>query len=682
MTADHLSYKRASGVCLIGLAIQFVLALVMLLYGRLGQDPAGIVGAMPMLLGLPVWASLALVFHQHRLERLEALEAEAYRASSAAQASVFEEAGADQQVQAGKLAWMHKWFLPFVGLFYGIVMTGLGVMFFIRSRAVISHVTDYKPPAEQGWAIAIGVGIAVIGFIFARFVAGMAKQKVWALLHAGSAAAVGAALVGAALALAHFVLAAVKKPELIEYLPVVLAGFTAALGAESILNFILNLYRPRRAGEYQRPAFDSRVLAFIAAPDRLAASISEAINYQFGFDVSSTWFYRLLARSVGSLVALGLLTMWALSIFVVVRPNETGLLLVNGTLRRTVEPGLVVKHPWPFASVITFPSSAATTLTIGSAAPAGDGPILWTTEHSADEKEKLFLLQPDRAEGATPGGADRPGDLVLIAAEFPVQYRVRDLEKYLSLAQDGAGENRDKVRQDLLTAVASGIIIRHVATRSLSEMLGPERAEIAAEVKRLVQAEFDRLESGAEVIFVGLAGVHPEQSVAPAFEAVVRKDQARETELEKSRAYSIRTLASVAGEVGRARAILAELDRLDALKASGAPEPARAEQERVILDKIVEAGGEAASLISRAKAYRWERHMKERARVVRSRGQIASYRAAPLVYRMTQFTEALRSMAEGRRVIITAFPDLRIDLNKEETEPNISGLAPTTETKK
>ncbi|HVZ92982.1 MAG TPA: SPFH domain-containing protein [Phycisphaerales bacterium] len=676
MNADHLSYKRATTVSLVGLAVQAVLAVLMLIYGRLGGDPAATTGAIAMLLGLPVWASLALVFHQHRLERLEALETEAYRASTAAQASVFEQAGADQTVQAGKLAWMHRWFLPAVSLLFAAAMVGVGIVRFLDARETLRKLgessIDFQPPPLHGWAIAIGVGVAVIGFIFARFIAGMAKERVWSLLHAGSAVAVAAALIGAAQVVSHFLFIATRKSELLQYLPAALAVFMIAIGAEALLNFVLNLYRPRRAGEYQRPAFDSRVLSFIAAPDRLAASLSEAVNYQFGFDVSSTWFYRLIARSVGSLFILGVLAIWAMSLFAVVKPDETGLLLVNGKLVRTVDPGLVIKYPWPFSTVVTFPSSAAARLNIGAQAPNKDGPILWTTEHSEDEKDRLFLLQPaavDRRADA------RSGDLVLMAAEVPVLYRVADLQKYLALAQDGPGDAPDKTRQDFLTSVASGLVIRHVATRRLDEMLGPDRSAIADEIKSLLQSEFDKLNAGVQVIFVGISGVHPEQSVAPAFEAVVQKDQRREALIEQSQAFAIRELARVAGEAGRARNIIAELDRYESLKNENASEPQRLEQEQKILDLITNAGGEAASLIADARAYRWERHMSLRSQAVRADGRVASYRAAPLYYKAAEFVEAMRTALKQTRVIISPFPNPRIDLNKEESEPNISSLA-------
>ena len=56
----------------------------------------------------------------------------------------------------------------------------------------------------------------------------------------------------------------------------VILVFMFAVAGEITLNFILNLYRPRRRGEVPRPAFDSRVLSLLAAPDSIVRSINEA----------------------------------------------------------------------------------------------------------------------------------------------------------------------------------------------------------------------------------------------------------------------------------------------------------------------------------------------------------------------------------------------------------------------
>ncbi|MDX2114222.1 MAG: SPFH domain-containing protein [Planctomycetota bacterium] len=674
MTADHLSYRRATGVCLTGLALQIALGLALLIYGVLGDDSAALTGGMGILLGSPIWVALALVFHQHRLERLEALEREAYQASGAAQASVFEESGGDLEQQQQRLAWMHRWFLPTVSLVVAAGFVGVGVVRYLLTRWQFNDEANFAPPSEHGWAISLGVGVAVIGFVFARFVAGMAKQRAWLLLHAGSAAAVGSALIGAGIAASHFIMVAARSEFMLRVLAPVLAGLLVALGAEMVLNFVLNLYRPRKAGEYQRPGFDSRVLAFVAAPDKLAESISEAINYQFGFNVSSTWFYQLLARSVVSLVVLAVGVLWLMSIFTVVAPHERGLLSRNGNLVREVGPGLVIDLPWPLSRVERFPADAVNVIHVGTPAPIGEGPILWTNEHAVEES--YMLVQP--SGGGAEGGSS---DLNLLAIEIPIHYVVSDLKKYKLLAVDGTRGRIDQYRSELLTAMASSAVIEYVATLSVDEILGTRRREMSDRIRSLVQAEFDRAEAGVRVLFAGVAGTHPQKEVAPAFEDVVRTDLRRLAEVEKAEADALRSLAAVVGDVDRARSIVAELDVLERMKSAvpRAPEAEQIRQEQKINDMIATAGGDAAVLIAEAKADRWRKHMTARARAASSEGLIASYRAAPLAFRTKRWLDALREAADGARVYMVP-PGVRVRFNGEELVPSVAGFEPAPET--
>lgn len=681
MTADHYSYKRATAVSLIGLGIQAILALALWIYARIGTDPSAMTGALAVALGMPVWAALALVFHQHKLERLEAMEAEAYAASSAAHASVFEEAGADQRSQAVRLAWMHKWFLPTVSLIVAAAYLGLGAVRYLMTNQLPRPDSTFAAPTLSGWAIALGVGAAVIGFIFARFVAGMAKQKAWSLLHAGSAAAVSCTLIGGALVLAHFIFVATGSQTLLRYLPLALSIYMIALGAEILISFVLNLYRPRKKGEYPRPAFDSRVLAFLAAPDRLAESISEAINYQIGFNVSSTWFYQLLARSVLSLVALGLLALWAMSIFTVVRPHERGLLFRNGRLVKEVGPGLVVDLPWPWGSVERFPAEAVNELHLGTPKPTEPGPILWTNDHTKDETYMLVQAGITRAagdEGSTAAGR-APSDLNLLALEVPVHYVINDLERYKRLAQDGPSDRPDEVRQQFLRSIASSALMQVVATYTVDDILGPARPDMAQEIRDHLQKEFDRIEAGVRVIFVGVEGAHPEKSVAPAFEEVVAADQKRLAEIEKAEAEAIRTLASVVGEVERARSIVSELERLDRIKSAGATSEERTLQEQRVLDLIMDAGGEAAAMLAAARAERWEKHLRARARAAGAGGQLSLYRAAPGPFMISRTVDALRAATEGGRVYIVPSDKVRVRVNQEEIAPVVSAFASSPE---
>ena len=126
--------------------------------------------------------------------------------------------------------------------------------------------------------------------------------------------------------------------------------------AEITLNFILNLYRPRIPGEVQRPAFDSKGLSLLAAPDNIVRSLNEAVNYQFGFDVTSSWGYQLLLRSLASLVALGVIALVLLSTMVVVEPHQQAIRLRGGAMVRdeVYRSGIMWKRPWPLETAQVY----------------------------------------------------------------------------------------------------------------------------------------------------------------------------------------------------------------------------------------------------------------------------------------------------------------------------------------
>ncbi len=663
MRSDEIAFKRATSVSLIGAGFQAAVTVALLLYGVFGQDKAALAATFYALLGLPVWIVLALLYQQHRLERAEAAEAEMYARSSAAQASVFEGAADDLRVAARRLAWMHRWMTPAVSL---LIAGGLVAVGWWRVRQARPELIpgQFEAPPLTGWAVAVGLGIAVLAFIFARFVAGMAKQRVWANLRAGAGVAVGVSLAGLAIAVAHGAeFLGFTVP--VRYLHTGMGWAMIGLGAEIVLNLVLDLYRPRRAGEIPRPAFDSRILSFVAAPDRIATSISEAINYQVGSDVSSTWFYRLLSRSFAKLVLFGVLVVVALSCFAVVAPNERAIRLRMGRFVGEVESGVVFKAPWPIETVRRYPAERVQEIAAGTPPARTDGPILWTNEHTTGE---AFLLV--QAGGV---GAERdPSSVSLLAIEAPVLYTVGNLRDYLELAADSVDpKDRDKMRRELLTSIAQRETMLHVSALTVDEILAGDRSAMGEALRQRIQGAFDARKAGVRVLFVGVAAAHPPQrdEVALSFERVVSADILKATAIERAQARAIRSLAEVAGDVALANRIVGELDGLERLRAQGGAETAETAQEQGIEALLDEAGGSAAGEILQARADRWKKAMRFRAEALRQQGRLASFRAAPSVYTARLYFEALAGALEGVRLFITAVEDPRIRFDLTEVQP-------------
>ncbi len=434
----------------------------------------------------------------------------------------------------------------------------------------------------------------------------MAKQPAWANLSGGATMAVGGALLGLLLAVASFV-DQIGPNVVVRYSMIVVPVFMILIGAEVLLNFLLGIYRPRRAGEFDRAAFDSRLLSLFAAPDRIAQSISDAINYQLGFNVTGGWMYRLLSRAVLPLLGVGLLVIWGLSSLAVVQPHQRAVVLRFGEVHRAdVGPGLHLKAPWPIdtlyvpeyierddkgrARVKDRTVTGLRLVQIGTM-PAGTADaILWTNDHVGEEiyqYVRTTTVAPRTVEGGAGGGtqlAVELADLAMVSVEIPLYYRISDVRKFDELAP---ADRRD----DLLRAVARMHVTRFFQSKTLEDVVAGNRPAMAVELQSLLQKAFDQLNpdpvtgtprgAGVEIVRLGLNGVHPPKNTATSFESVVQADQRREANIEAARTDAVRTLTRVVGDVSRASAILAELDAVENLRKRNAPEnEVRAQEAR------------------------------------------------------------------------------------------------------
>jgi membrane protease subunit HflK len=682
MRGDYLNYRDATRVSLGGLALHLAWGLFVLLYAIYGRDHAAQSIAFYVLTGTAAWLTLAIVFDQHRRERVEALEAASLAAAGGSAASVFNEGAQDLRLAARRLAGMHRWLVPIVGVALGAGLILLGII--RRERAfALADAANYVRPAHTGWAIVIGLALAVTGFLFARFVSGMAKQSVWRNLGAGATWSVASALMGLALAVAHFSVVA-GTDVVYRWLAPVAVVAQVVLGAEIILNFLLELYRPRKQGDVPRPAFESRLLSFVAAPDRIAQSIGEAISYQLGRDVRNSWMYRLLTRYWAALIAVGLLGAWLLSAVAVVLPHQRAMVLRLGAVREAnLAPGWHFKLPWPVERVV-IPTYTYTdqrqkthtlrttegvrTLHVGS--PAADrttpGPLLWTEQHVTEER--YLIVRAGGHRGA--GGGDE--GLALVAVEVPVGYVITDV-----LAWETFASPRD--REALLRAVAERAVMQHLASMTLHDMLGTRRAALGEALRERIDSAFRDLPpsgAGVRILSVGTQGIHPPVKVAPSFESVIATEHKTQAWVLAARADAARRLTEVAGSVDLAREIIDALTAEQELEARGAPEE-ELEEHRLAVQRLIErAQGRAATMILEARADRWARHMGERARLARYMGQVSSYRAAPMLFQATLYLDALREAMSGSRLFITDGVRLRLRFEAQERDTGFSVFNP------
>ncbi len=697
---DQFVFRQATRVAGLGALFQSALALFLLVYGNLAADTGLILAGLFVATGVLNWTSLAVLFHQHRLERVESLENEEIASQRGGAASAFEGERVENQAASRRLRLMHQWLAPVASVLVALMLGALcyGTLLWLgRLDDSQGNATTFRVGAHLGWQLAICTGLALVTFIFSRFVAGMAKQKAWQNLRGGAGAMVGNALVLLALAVGT-IFQVFKKDGVLEAIAYGIAIFAGVIAAETLLNLILNLYRPRKASETPRPAFDSKLLGLAAAPDSIVRSINEAVNYQFGFDITSSWGYQLLVRSVLRLCSLGAVVLLLMSMIVVVSPSEQAVRLRGGrVIGEVVQGSMLFKWPWPFETVERFDIGQIRTLVLGAKLLPTSTVNLWPVEGEPDTERLPFIVLASSLQSALSApevGADATrqqemsdadaarvsNQFALIDADIVLEYRVRadGLLEYLQFCGDARSRGSAlDMRERTLRAIALREASQLFSTRSIDQVLSPQGDSFVSQLKQRVQGAFDQGRTGVEVVGILLPVLRPPagESAGMFEELSIDVQNARKIIDEANRALNV-TLSTLVGSPAAARTIVAAIDDLKRAEKDFGPESPAAREKRAQVETLMlDARAQAASVISTARAKRWDMLMRARTTSSEVLGQAANYHMAPEIYRERAIMAVLtRALAAARIKYVLAVDPARVefDVQMEQPEPGLN----------
>ena len=714
MALDQQSYARARNAALGGLVIQAGLFLATLVTAYYTASPLLFAMTWHVLAGVPVWIILWMIFNQHRLERIEALEAEQLSRADAATATIFTENADDLQLARRRLDNLYKWGVPAVSLLIAVFLVGMGGFLIYANYGVLKPLFVGRTSATQtqeildslipryvnnGIVTAVLAAFFFVTFIFARYAAGMTKITEWSPLRGGASYLMGNFLV-ALLAFVSMVFVLFDNRMVLATMTIVVPVIITLLGVEIILAQLLAMYRPRKPGEIPRAAYDSRLLGMLTSPKSLGKAITDTINYQFGFEVSRSWFYQLLSRAITPLILFGVIILFIISTVVVVPPDSEGVRMTFGSLGgdpKPLTPGLHFKWPWPVGSVDIRPVARVQQISVGSA-PKGvkEGiAILWTNEHVEGGKEDYLVCAPtpvDRDPNAAdlmsvftnknaatqPGqGGQTPG-VNLIGGQVIVQFRVKDTLAFARAADDPVG-----VLQRIVERRANTFFVTH----DIDTLLGPGREadgkSSTALLRKQIQGDADRDSLGVDIVFVGLSALHPPKDTAAAFHEQISVLQERQSDIENAQRDSINILGTVAGSPEDALAIRDAIRKYDEAKRSlanakmTAEERAAAEKQVTELEAnaerlLIGARGKAAQILAEARRERWERYLAVRSQVDSFNAELDAYRRAPEFFKMRKYLDTLSSgLAKPRKFVVTSEggvpPTFRIDLKESSS---------------
>ena len=106
----------------------------------------------------------------------------------------------------------------------------------------------------------------------------------------------------------------------------ILSGVICLVAAETLIGLVMEAYRPRVKGREVRLLFDSRLVGVLSQPEGVVTTLAHALDYQFGFNVSETWFYRFLEKSLAAIIILQVALLLLSTTFVIIDPGEQALL--------------------------------------------------------------------------------------------------------------------------------------------------------------------------------------------------------------------------------------------------------------------------------------------------------------------------------------------------------------------
>jgi regulator of protease activity HflC (stomatin/prohibitin superfamily) len=568
---------------------------------RLANSLAGLVGGVFMGLGILV---AAVSWFQMRLEdreRLEKLELDEL-ARSHGGAALFEAKDAEVFPAQRSREQFERFFVPGFTVLLFLLQAG-GAYVFWRWLSLSTTAGEVKDPIS---GLALFGLFALVLFLLGRFSGTVARIEHHRLLRPGSSYLLASAFF-CALVMLGLIGVWAGFPRTDFYLAYVFCGLLALVGAETLVQLVLEMYRPRLKGKVERPLYESRLVGLLGQPEGLITTAAQALDYQFGFKVSETWFYRFFEKALGWLVLLQLAALSLSTCVVFIEAGEQGLLERLGKPvagRTPLGPGGHFKLPWPVDQVYRFRTEQIQSFNVGFTPDPkreAEPVVLWTVAHNKEESDFLVANRADPSlEAANQLTGKRTPPVSLLTVSIPVQFQITNLVAWVYNNDDASA---------LLQDLATHEVVHYLASADMGEIMSHTRLEMAQLLTDQIQEAANRHRMGAKIVSIDLEDLHPPVKVAAEYENVVAAIQKKEAKILVAKADAIRTNAL--------------------------------------------AGAQAVSIVNKAMAERVARQIGAVAQAALFTNQIPAYEAAPSVYAERAYLQTfVRATANARKYVL------------------------------
>ena len=564
---------------------------------------------------------------RERVEALEMQELDRTRGNE----SLFAGAAEDAYPSRNARRQFEKWVVP---IFSVLVLIGQALGLLLVYRQLDGWTLSSSIQAsDSAMSIMFFALFMVVLFMMGKYSAGLARMDGQELLRPGANYMLLGSVVCTAVVIAET--ASIEYPvweKVFTWVVFVVIAFSAA---ENLVTLVLEIFRPRLDDKKTRLLYDSRLIGLLGQPGGLISTAAHTLDYQFGFKVSETRFYKYLERTLALIIAIQVVVLFLSSSFVVIQANEEAVKERFGKqTAKLLAPGFHLKWPWPIDKVYPYKTGEIQEFVLGVLEQNDEAEpevLLWTTQHNHGSSNDMIVASSD---GLLDSAASVPVNLLTVS--IPVQYRINNLTNWVKTGN----------AVSMLRKLSMRVVTRYLIGVDIKELMGPGRTKAQEELKKAIQREADDRELGGEIVFVGLQDIHPpvgnsEQPQAKATGGVAENYEKVNVAWLHSETNRLGALQYKAGRVPQARGLAAEL--------------------------VANARSESTNKVTLAKA-----------EAGRFSHQISAFKAAPSVYMTRSKLETFQQATRGARKYILSDTENRDIINLELQDKLRSDLLDVT----
>jgi regulator of protease activity HflC (stomatin/prohibitin superfamily) len=298
----------------------------------------------------------------------------------------------------------------------------------------------------------------------------------------------------------------------------VLIGLLPGLVAvELLIRALLSIFSPRNERLEPRLVASSFAAGLLRWPPRPLTALQNELHNRFGIDLRQIWAFTYMRRAFLPVMAVIVALGWALSGVHEIPMQGRGIYERFGKPVEVLGPGLHAGLPWPFGTVLPVENGVvhelATSVSEGASTeqtldPAEGPPPavanrLWDATHINDKSQVI----------ASGSGDKQSFQIVNMDVRFV--YRI-GLDDEAAMA---ATYNSADI-PSLIRSTASRVLVHDFASRTLDELLGEQRTDLAADIGNAVARDLKKLDSGVEILATVVESIHPPAGAANAYHAV------------------------------------------------------------------------------------------------------------------------------------------------------------------